>query len=238
MKNVFEVTNKVLSAGSATKGMGEGRSAEHIWVAAPWRRCWSRRRLSGKLSGRGKSRRSSRGSSALEEKHASRYRHQGEQTELLLHCGVYKVDKLECELKSMVCSGIVRGLGVWSKRGGTERKCTHELVELQMKECKSWASWVWDTFQRGRLLGRYISFYPTSNWYNFSYFYRLLGFPSSFSFPASVGRRARYKALGNSLNVTVVSLLLKHLLAPSDWISLIFCCPSVIIYFLRSFWRE
>jgi len=44
---------------------------------------------------------------------------------------------------------------------------------------------------------------------------RLLGFPSSFSFPASVGRRARYKALGNSLNVTVVSLLLKHLLAPS-----------------------
>lgn len=123
----------------------------------------------------------------------------------------------------MVCSGIVRGLGVWSKRGGTERKCTRELVELQMKECKYWASWVWDIFQRGRLLGRPISFYLTSNlFYNFSYFHRLLGFPSSFSFPASVGRRARYKALGNSLNVTVVSLLLKHLLAPSDWIYLFF----------------
>jgi len=41
---------------------------------------------------------------------------------------------------------------------------------------------------------------------------RLLGFPSSFSFPPSVGRRARYKALGNSLNVRVVALLLQHLL--------------------------
>jgi len=40
---------------------------------------------------------------------------------------------------------------------------------------------------------------------------RLLGFPSSFSFPPSVGRRARYKALGNSLNVRVVALLLQHL---------------------------
>jgi len=44
---------------------------------------------------------------------------------------------------------------------------------------------------------------------------RLLGFPSSFSFPPSVGRRARYKALGNSLNVRVVALLMKHLLVTS-----------------------
>jgi len=44
---------------------------------------------------------------------------------------------------------------------------------------------------------------------------RLLGFPSSFSFPPSVGRRARYKALGNSLNVRVVALLIRHLLVTS-----------------------
>ena len=30
MKNVFEVINKVLSHGSETKWMGDGRSAEHI----------------------------------------------------------------------------------------------------------------------------------------------------------------------------------------------------------------
>ena len=48
--------------------------------------------------------------------------------------------------------------------------------------------------------------------------FRLLGFPSSFSFPPSVGRRARYKALGNSLNVRVVALLLQHLIVvTSKW---------------------
>jgi tRNA (cytosine38-C5)-methyltransferase len=41
---------------------------------------------------------------------------------------------------------------------------------------------------------------------------RLLGFPPSFSFPATLGRRQRYKALGNSLNVRVVALLIRHLL--------------------------
>ncbi|RKP27524.1 S-adenosyl-L-methionine-dependent methyltransferase [Syncephalis pseudoplumigaleata] len=42
---------------------------------------------------------------------------------------------------------------------------------------------------------------------------RLMGFPATFAFPASVSRRQRYRALGNSLNVTVVGALLRHLTA-------------------------
>ena len=41
---------------------------------------------------------------------------------------------------------------------------------------------------------------------------RILGFPSSFTFPDSVTLKQKYKVLGNSLNVTVVSLLICHLL--------------------------
>jgi len=40
----------------------------------------------------------------------------------------------------------------------------------------------------------------------------LLGFPSNFSFPDNVTLRQQYKALGNSLNVTVVGLLIFNLL--------------------------
>ena len=40
----------------------------------------------------------------------------------------------------------------------------------------------------------------------------LLGFPPRLSFPATVTNKQRYKVLGNSLNVTVVSLLLYSLL--------------------------
>jgi len=45
---------------------------------------------------------------------------------------------------------------------------------------------------------------------------RLLGFPPTFTFPPSVGRRQQYKCLGNSLSVSVVSLLIRHLLAPTS----------------------
>lgn len=40
----------------------------------------------------------------------------------------------------------------------------------------------------------------------------LLGFPPNFSFPDTITNKQRYKVLGNSLNVTVVSLLLFSLL--------------------------
>ena len=40
----------------------------------------------------------------------------------------------------------------------------------------------------------------------------LLGFPSTFSFPSNITLRQQYKALGNSLNVTVVGLLIFNLL--------------------------
>ena len=40
----------------------------------------------------------------------------------------------------------------------------------------------------------------------------LLGFPPSFSFPGTVTNKQKFKVLGNSLNVTVVSLLLFSLL--------------------------
>jgi len=39
----------------------------------------------------------------------------------------------------------------------------------------------------------------------------LLGFPSNFNFPASTPLRHRYRVLGNSLSVTVVSFLV-HIL--------------------------
>ena len=39
----------------------------------------------------------------------------------------------------------------------------------------------------------------------------LLGFPPEFSFPDHVTLKQKYKVLGNSLNVTVVSLLLHRL---------------------------
>jgi len=42
---------------------------------------------------------------------------------------------------------------------------------------------------------------------------RLLGFPASFSFPEETTRKQRYKTLGNSLNVTVVAILLHHLIS-------------------------
>lgn len=41
---------------------------------------------------------------------------------------------------------------------------------------------------------------------------RLLGFPPFFSFPCNVGPGQQYKALGNSLNVRVVCLLIQHLI--------------------------
>ncbi|RKP06541.1 S-adenosyl-L-methionine-dependent methyltransferase [Thamnocephalis sphaerospora] len=41
---------------------------------------------------------------------------------------------------------------------------------------------------------------------------RLMGFPETFGFPDTVTRRQRYRALGNSLSVTVVSALLRYLL--------------------------
>ncbi|KAI8051267.1 S-adenosyl-L-methionine-dependent methyltransferase [Syncephalis plumigaleata] len=41
---------------------------------------------------------------------------------------------------------------------------------------------------------------------------RLMGFPTTFTFPDSITRRQRYRALGNSLNVTVVGALLRHLI--------------------------
>ena len=40
----------------------------------------------------------------------------------------------------------------------------------------------------------------------------LLGFPPGLSFPATVTNKQRFKVLGNSLNVTVVSLLLFSIL--------------------------
>ena len=42
----------------------------------------------------------------------------------------------------------------------------------------------------------------------------LLGFPSEFSFPEHLTLKQKYKVLGNSLNVTVVSLLIHHLVRP------------------------
>lgn len=44
----------------------------------------------------------------------------------------------------------------------------------------------------------------------------LLGFPSDFSFPPTVTLRQQYKALGNSLNVTVVGLLIYSLVKRHD----------------------
>lgn len=41
---------------------------------------------------------------------------------------------------------------------------------------------------------------------------RLMSFPSSFSFPESITSRQQYKALGNSINVFVVSLLISYLM--------------------------
>lgn len=41
---------------------------------------------------------------------------------------------------------------------------------------------------------------------------RLMSFPSCFSFPDSVTSRQRYKTLGNSINVFVVSLLVSYLM--------------------------
>jgi len=41
---------------------------------------------------------------------------------------------------------------------------------------------------------------------------KLLGFPATFSFPSSTTLRQQYKSLGNSLNVTVVGLLIFSLL--------------------------
>lgn len=41
---------------------------------------------------------------------------------------------------------------------------------------------------------------------------RLLGFPSTFSFPISATKKQQYKVLGNSINVTVVGLLIYSLL--------------------------
>jgi tRNA (cytosine38-C5)-methyltransferase len=52
---------------------------------------------------------------------------------------------------------------------------------------------------------------------------RLMGFPDSFQFPESVSRRQRYRALGNSLSVTVVSALIRYLLTePSVASSVVF----------------
>lgn len=39
----------------------------------------------------------------------------------------------------------------------------------------------------------------------------LMRFPKSFTFPSTVSRRSQYKLLGNSINVTVVSELIKVL---------------------------
>lgn len=44
---------------------------------------------------------------------------------------------------------------------------------------------------------------------------RLFGFPKSFSFPPDISRDHQYKLIGNSINVVVVSELLKLLLHPS-----------------------
>ena len=42
----------------------------------------------------------------------------------------------------------------------------------------------------------------------------LLGFPPDFTFPDHVTLKQKYKVLGNSLNVTVVSLLIDRLVRP------------------------
>ena len=42
---------------------------------------------------------------------------------------------------------------------------------------------------------------------------RLLGFPATFSFPEETTRKQCYKTLGNSLNVSVVAILLHHLIS-------------------------
>lgn len=41
---------------------------------------------------------------------------------------------------------------------------------------------------------------------------RLMAFPDSFDFPAEISRKQRYRLLGNSINVKVVSHLIKYLL--------------------------
>jgi tRNA (cytosine38-C5)-methyltransferase len=41
---------------------------------------------------------------------------------------------------------------------------------------------------------------------------RLMGFPEEFGFPPEISKRQGYKALGNSLNVWVVAILLHALL--------------------------
>ena len=42
---------------------------------------------------------------------------------------------------------------------------------------------------------------------------KLLGFPSEFTFPDNVTVKQKYKVLGNSINVTVVSLMVFNLLS-------------------------
>ena len=42
---------------------------------------------------------------------------------------------------------------------------------------------------------------------------KLLGFPSQFSFPSTVTLKQQYKVLGNSLNVSMVGLLLVSLIS-------------------------
>ena len=41
----------------------------------------------------------------------------------------------------------------------------------------------------------------------------LLGFPSQFSFPSTVTLKQQYKVLGNSLNVSMVGLLIVSLMS-------------------------
>lgn len=40
---------------------------------------------------------------------------------------------------------------------------------------------------------------------------RLMAFPDSFNFPAEISRKQQYRLLGNSINVKVVSHLIKYL---------------------------
>jgi site-specific DNA-cytosine methylase len=44
----------------------------------------------------------------------------------------------------------------------------------------------------------------------------MLCFPKDFTFPASVTTKQAYRLLGNSINVYVVSLLLRHLLCDEE----------------------
>ncbi|RYH15273.1 hypothetical protein EON65_31985 [archaeon] len=45
---------------------------------------------------------------------------------------------------------------------------------------------------------------------------RLFGFPASFTWPSDVSKRKCYELIGNSINVTVASRLLRHLLTKTS----------------------